>query len=180
MFFMLWKVYVFMEYEDIDDFKKSSILPFPTFKNVKAKVIVESRAYAECLSWYQLRAWVMFTMALNHVSKKQTNSTWPLHNAQECSAFNTGCATFPIPTGLWECPTMIWWVEISDKLRWCSRAAEGQCVSCLCPALSSGTILVLCVQWYYKDFKDDTVESPKQGTGFSMIFRNSYDKIQYE
>ena len=37
---MLWKVYVFMEYEDIDD----------TFKNVKAKVMVESRAYAECLS----------------------------------------------------------------------------------------------------------------------------------
>ena len=44
------KSYVFMEYEDIDDFKKSSILPFPTFKNVKAKVMVESRTYAECLS----------------------------------------------------------------------------------------------------------------------------------
>ena len=41
------------------------------------------------------------------------------------------------------------------------------------PTLCSG-------HWYCKDFKVYTVESPKQVTGFSIIFKNSYGEIQYE
>ena len=99
--------------------------------------------------------------------------SWALkNNAQEYSALNIGC-TFPIPLEFENVPQ--WYDELRSLSNWGDALDQlNDIVSAVfAPTLCSG-------HWYYKDFKDDTVESPKQVTGFSIIFRNSYGEIQYE